>query len=128
MRSKSLPELIDQFLSYKKANGYQYQTGAYYLKKYARFVMETAPGTVVLDKKSVEGFLEKFHDTPGSLITPPRFCVNSADTSLPVGTLMPTSSRLEGSVSQHQSSRISLPRGKLPRFSRNATGCRRCRI
>ena len=73
MCSKSLPEMIDQFVSYKKENGYQYQTGAYYLKKYARFVMETAPGTVVLDKKSVEGFLEKFHDTPGSLYNAAAF-------------------------------------------------------
>ncbi len=44
MYNESLLELIDQFVSYKRANGYQYQTGAYYLKRYARFVMETAPG------------------------------------------------------------------------------------
>lgn len=67
MRSKSLPEMIDQFVSFKRANGYQYQTGAYYLKKYARFVMETAPETAAPDKASVEGFLEKLRDTPGSL-------------------------------------------------------------
>lgn len=63
MRGKSLPEMIDQFVSYKKANGYQYQAGAYYLKKYARFVIETALETVAPDKASVEGFLEKFRDT-----------------------------------------------------------------
>lgn len=73
MRGKSLPEMIDQFVSYKKANGYQYQTGAYYLKKYARFVMETAPETAVPDKASVEGFLEKFRDTPGSLYNAAAF-------------------------------------------------------
>ncbi len=67
MHSESLPELLDQFVSYKKANGYQYQTGAYYLKKYAGYVMETAPETAVLNKTSVEGFLEKFKDAPGSL-------------------------------------------------------------
>lgn len=67
MYNEPLPELIDRFVSYKKANGYQYQTGAYYLKKYARFVMETVPGTAAPDKASVEGFLEKFQDTPGSL-------------------------------------------------------------
>lgn len=63
MRGKSLPEMIDQFVPYKKANGYQYQAGAYYLKKYARFVIETALETVAPDKASVEGFLEKFRDT-----------------------------------------------------------------
>lgn len=73
MRSKSLPEMIDQFVSYKKANGYQYQAGAYYLKKYARFVMETAPETAAPDKASVEGFLEKFRDTPGSLYNAAAF-------------------------------------------------------
>ncbi len=67
MYSKSLPELVNQFVSYKKANGYQYHTGAYYLKKYVRFVMETVPETVVPDKADVEGFLERFQDTPGSL-------------------------------------------------------------
>lgn len=73
MCGKSLPELVDQFVSYKKANGYQYQTGAYYLKKYVRFVMETAPETEHLDKASVEGFLEKFQDTPGGLYNAAAF-------------------------------------------------------
>lgn len=73
MCGKSLPEMIDQFVSYKKANGYQYQAGAYYLKKYARFVIETAPETVVPDKASVEGFLERFRDTPGSLYNAAAF-------------------------------------------------------
>ena len=73
MRSKSLPEMIDQFVSYKRANGYHYQTGAYYLKKYARFVMETAPETAAPDTASVEGFLEKFQDTPGSLYNAAAF-------------------------------------------------------
>lgn len=73
MPGKSLPEMIDQFVSYKKANGYQYQTGAYYLKKYARFVIETAPETVAPDKASVEGFLEKLRDTPGSLYNAAAF-------------------------------------------------------
>lgn len=65
MRSKSLPEMVDQFVSYKKENGYQYQTGAYYLKKYARFVMETAPEATAPDKANVEGFLEKLQDNSG---------------------------------------------------------------
>lgn len=73
MLGKSLPEMIDQFVSYKKANGYQYQTGAYYLKKYARFVIETVPETVAPDKASVEGFLEKLRDTPGSLYNAAAF-------------------------------------------------------
>lgn len=73
MYSKSLPELASQFVSYKKANGYQYETGAYYLKKYVRFVMETAPETAVPDKASVEGFLERLQDTPGGLYNAAAF-------------------------------------------------------
>lgn len=57
MHSESLPERIDRFVSYKRANGYQYQTGTYYLKKYAGFVMETAPQTTAPDKVSVEGLI-----------------------------------------------------------------------
>ena len=66
-------------------------------------------------KKVSRDFLKIFRILPEAFITPPRFCANSADISLPVGTLMRTLSRLEGSVSQHQSSRISLPRERLPR-------------
>ena len=73
MHSESLPELINRFVSYKRANGYQYQTGAYYLKKYAGFVMETAPDTTVPDKATVERFLETFQDTPGSLYNAAAF-------------------------------------------------------
>jgi integrase len=65
--------MIDQFVSYKRANGYHYQTGAYYLKKYTRFVMETVPETAAPDKASIEGFLEKFQDTPGSLYNAAAF-------------------------------------------------------
>jgi len=73
MRSDSLAELIDRFISYKKANGYQYQTGDYYLKRYALFVTETAPETLIPDKASVEGFLERLQDTPGSLYNAASF-------------------------------------------------------
>lgn len=73
MYSKSLPELVHQFVSYKKANGYQYHTGAYYLKKYVQFVMERFPGAAVPGKADVEGFLERFQDTPGSLYNAAAF-------------------------------------------------------
>ncbi len=73
MYSKSLPELVHQFVSYKKANGYQYHTGAYYLKKYVQFIMETFPGATVPGKTDVEGFLERFQDTPGSLYNAAAF-------------------------------------------------------
>lgn len=73
MRTKSLSEMINQFVSYKKANGCQYQTGTYYLKNYARFARETAPETVAPDKASVEGFLEKLRDAPRSFYNAAAF-------------------------------------------------------
>lgn len=73
MKNDSLQELTERFVSYKKANGYQYQTGAYYLKRYSLFVMETTPEIVLPDKKSVEGFLETLQDTPGSLYNAAAF-------------------------------------------------------
>jgi len=73
MYSKSLPELVNQFVSYKKANGYQYHTGAYYLKKYIQFVMETFPESAVPGKADIDGFLERFQDTPGSLYNAAAF-------------------------------------------------------
>lgn len=73
MRGDSMRKLIDRFVSYKKDNGYQYQTGAYYLERYALYVMGTAPETVVSNKKSVEGFLGNLLDTPGSLYNTAAF-------------------------------------------------------
>lgn len=67
MQSKSLRALIDRFVSYKKQNGYVYQTGAYYLENYVQWVLETDSETVIPDKKSVEGFLERTQHAPGSL-------------------------------------------------------------
>ena len=113
MHSESLPELIDRFVSYKKANGYQYQTGAYYLKRYARFVMETAPGTAAPDKVSVEGFLEKFQDAPGSLY-------NAA-----AGHIL---SHPEGCIFPRQCSRIFLRIMRSLHSSGNVTGQRLCLI
>lgn len=67
MHNDSLRELIDRFVSYKRHNGYVYQTGAYYLEKYAQWILEWNPETVIPSKKSVDGFLERNKDTPGNL-------------------------------------------------------------
>ncbi len=122
MCGKPLPELVDQFVSFKKANGYQYQTGTYYLKKYVRFVMEAAPETEHPDKASVEGFLEKFQDTPGGgLIMRSHSCVSLACT-LPPAASGHISSRLEDCASPHRCSRIFSRKMRSPRSSGNAAG------
>lgn len=121
MRSESLPELIDRFVSYKRANGYQYQTGAYYLKKYASFVMETASETTSPDKASVEGFLEKLQDTPGSLYNAAAFLREFSRYLAARGIrayIIPSGS----CIFPHRSSRIFLRNRRSLRSSGNATG------
>lgn len=67
MQIDSLHDLIDRFVSYKRHNGYVYQTGAYYLEKYSEWIREVNPETVIPSKKSVDGFLERNQHVPGSL-------------------------------------------------------------
>lgn len=67
MQIDSLHDLINRFVSYKRHNGYVYQTGAYYLKKYSEWIREVNPETVIPSKKSVDGFLERNQHVPGSL-------------------------------------------------------------
>ena len=73
MMNDSLFTLADQFVAYKRQNGRVYQTGAYYLEKYIQFASETNPEITVPDRKSVQGFLEKYEDAPGSLYNAAAF-------------------------------------------------------
>ena len=73
MFNPSLITLADQFVAYKKQNGGVYQTGAYYLEKYIQFATETNPKITAPDRKSVEAFLEKYEDAPGSLYNAAAF-------------------------------------------------------
>ena len=73
MMNDSLFTLAGQFVAYKRQNGCVYQTGVYYLEKYIRFASETNPEITVPDRKSVEGFLEKYEDAPGSLYNAAAF-------------------------------------------------------
>lgn len=73
MHNNVLFTLADQFVTYKRQNGYVYQTGAYYLRKYIQFAAEANSEITVPDKKSVEDFLEKYEDAPGSLYNAAAF-------------------------------------------------------
>ena len=73
MMNDSLFTLADQFVAYKRQNGRVYQTGAYYLEKYIQFASETNPEITAPDRKSVEGFLEKYEDAPGGLYNAAAF-------------------------------------------------------
>lgn len=73
MLNPSLNTLADQFVEYKKQNGSIYQTGTYYLEKYLQFATEANPEITVPDRKSVEDFLEKYKNAPGSLYNAAAF-------------------------------------------------------
>lgn len=73
MLNDSLSALADQFIAYKRQNGCVYQTGSYYLEKYIQFATETNPEVTIPDRKTVEDFLEKYEDTPGSLYNAAAF-------------------------------------------------------
>ncbi len=68
---KTQREMADSVL--EVSNGGVYQTGAYYLEKYIQFATETNPKITAPDRKSVEAFLEKYEDAPGSLYNAAAF-------------------------------------------------------
>ena len=116
-----LPTLADQFVSYKKQNGGVYQTGAYYLEKYIQSATETNPELTVPDRKSVEDFLGKYEDAPGSLYNAAAFLREFSRYLIARGYLdaylIPTGrTRLPTPVPPYF-----LQRKRFPHFSGNAT-------
>lgn len=67
MEDKSLIQLAEEFLIYKKSNGYIYLGGEYYLKKYMAFSLSISPNESVPSKRTVEAFIDQYADVPGSL-------------------------------------------------------------
>ena len=121
MLNPSLNTLADQFVEYKKQNGGVYQTGAYYLEKYIQFATEANPEITVPDRKSVEAFLEKYEDAPGSLYNAAAFLREFSRYLIARGYLdaylIPTGrTRLPTPVPPYF-----LQRKRFPHFSGNAT-------
>ncbi|MCL1919281.1 MAG: site-specific integrase [Peptococcaceae bacterium] len=67
MKDKDLVQLANEFLDYKRSNSYVYKQGEYYLKKYVAFSKSRTPDENILTKESIEEFLGKYANTPGSL-------------------------------------------------------------
>ena len=65
--NKTLPDLINEFLEYKKQNGYVYATAGYYLNKYLDFAAIHSPSDSIPCRETINAFLNKYSDTPGSL-------------------------------------------------------------
>lgn len=66
--SKTLSNLIDEFIEYKKQNGYLYTTVEYHLKKYLNFSSMHSPDECIPAKITVNAFLNSYAGTPGNLI------------------------------------------------------------
>ena len=67
MENKTLGWLADEFVYYKRSNGYGYITGAYYLKKYVEFAERLAPDINIPTKETVAAFMDKYTSVQGSL-------------------------------------------------------------
>ena len=67
MKKETMVELADEFLAYKRSNGYIYQTGDYYLMKYVAFAEAMVPSILIPSKETVNAFVSNYTDTPGSL-------------------------------------------------------------
>ena len=65
--NKTLPDLINGFLVYKKQNGYAYATAEYYLGKYLDFSSAHSPSGNIPGRETVNAFLNRYSDAPGSL-------------------------------------------------------------
>lgn len=67
MENKSLIQLAEEFLIYKRSNGCIYAGGEYHLKRYAAFSEHISPDESIPSKRTVEAFMDKYAGSPGSL-------------------------------------------------------------
>lgn len=65
--NKTLSELINEFVEYKKQNGHTYTTAEYHLNKYLDFSTGHAPAENIPSKNIVNTFLNRYASTPGNL-------------------------------------------------------------
>lgn len=65
--NKTLPDLINGFLEYKKQNGHVYTTAEYHLNKYLDFASIHSPSGIIPGRETVNAFLSRYSDTPGNL-------------------------------------------------------------
>lgn len=65
--NKTLPDLINEFLQYKKQNGYVYTTAEYYLNKYIDFSSIHFPLESIPSREMVNAFLNRYSGTHGNL-------------------------------------------------------------
>jgi len=65
--NKTLPDLINGFLEYKRQNGYVYTTAEYHLNKYLDFVSVHSLSGSIPARETVNAFLGRYSDTPGNL-------------------------------------------------------------
>jgi len=67
MEEKTLNQLADEFIAYKKSNGYIYSTAESYLKAYINHVFLAEADANLPTKENVASMMDKYADAPGSL-------------------------------------------------------------
>lgn len=67
MNNKSLRELADEFILYKRALGYVYETPAHYIKRYVDYVDSIDSSAEGMVKRYTDQFLASIMEKPGSL-------------------------------------------------------------
>lgn len=64
--NKTLPDLINEFVEYKKQSGYVYTTAEYHLNKYIDFASIHFPLESIPSSEMVNAFLNRYSGTPGN--------------------------------------------------------------
>ena len=75
MENKTLKQLADEFVLYKRSNGYDYNNGAYHLEKYVVFATNLMPSVNIPVKETVTAFMDKHANARGSLYNLVADCV-----------------------------------------------------
>lgn len=65
--NKTLSDLLNEFIEYKRQNRYDYTTAAYHLNKYLAFSTSHAPEESIPSKDSKNIFLNRYAGTPRNL-------------------------------------------------------------
>ena len=67
MENKTLKQLADEFVLYKRSNGYDYNNGAYHLEKYVVFATNLMPAVNIPAKETATAFMDRHVNVRGSL-------------------------------------------------------------
>ena len=65
--NKTLQQLADEFVEYKKVLGYTYGTASYYMSRYIQYISEIDTGICGIEKIYTDQYLKSLSEAPGTL-------------------------------------------------------------